>query len=111
LAQNVRVLRALPAAKATPEEIGPWTELGATLLLDGPTPGSGQSFRWREFGVPGTEFFVAGGLDPANVADAIRITGATGVDAATGVERGGRIAADLVTSFVLAARRSSERVR
>jgi phosphoribosylanthranilate isomerase len=111
LSESVCIIRACPAHEASAEALLPWTELGATPLLDGPSPGSGQRFGWHELHAPATRFFVAGGLDANNVAEAIRLTGASGVDAATGVERDGRIAPDLVSKFVLAARRSSEYVR
>lgn len=58
------------------------------ILVDGPTPGSGESHSWdelreRPFQRP---VIAAGGLNPANVADVIQTLGVWGVDVATGVE-------------------------
>lgn len=58
------------------------------VLIDGPTPGSGQSHPWhdltrREFTRP---VIVAGGLNALNVADVLEKTNAWGADVASGVE-------------------------
>ena len=59
------------------------------LLLDAATPGSGQVFDWTLAGeVPeGMRLILAGGLDPENVADAIKAVEPWGVDVSSGVER------------------------
>ena len=103
LAGEVKVLRAMSRQALTPERLEGWLELGAMPLIDGPDPGSGQRFEWDRLELP-VDFFIAGGLDPGNVARAIRATGAAGVDAATGVEVDGRVDADLVAEFVRNAR-------
>jgi len=58
------------------------------VMLDAPSPGSGQVFDWRlAEGVPdGCRLVLAGGLNPANVADAIAQVHPWGVDVVTGVE-------------------------
>ncbi len=58
------------------------------VLLDAPSPGSGQVFDWRlaeaAAGIP--RLVLAGGLDPENVADAIASVHPWGVDVVSGVE-------------------------
>lgn len=58
------------------------------ILLDGIKPGSGQSFQWTDAvalkGLP--KLILAGGLTPANVAEAISILEPYAVDLASGVE-------------------------
>ena len=57
------------------------------VLLDAATPGSGEVFDWSMAEVPdGIRLILAGGLTPANVANAIAQVHPWGVDVATGVE-------------------------
>jgi phosphoribosylanthranilate isomerase len=71
--------------------------------------GTGRRFAWdliagRDFGVP---VFLAGGLDPANVADAIRAVRPSAVDVSTGVEeRPGAKDPRKLANFFEAVRRS-----
>lgn len=58
------------------------------VMLDAPSPGSGQVFDWRlADGVPdGVRLMLAGGLTPENVSEAIEAVHPWGVDVASGVE-------------------------
>ncbi|MFP3907583.1 MAG: phosphoribosylanthranilate isomerase, partial [Acidimicrobiales bacterium] len=58
------------------------------VLIDSPTPGSGQVFDWSlaEGAPSGRRILLAGGLTPDNVADAIARVQPWGVDVSTGVE-------------------------
>jgi len=102
---------------AAPEDLAPaaaYDSVADFLLIDAKPPrdaalpgGNGLPFDWRlarDFS-PRTAWLLSGGLDPANVAEAIALTGARGVDVSSGVESApglkdeGKIAA-----FVAAAR-------
>jgi phosphoribosylanthranilate isomerase len=88
VAASVRwVIKALPAGSPKVAEAG---ELATDLLLlDAPTPGSGQLFDWSlaAEAPEGMRVILAGGLDPENVADAIAAVEPWGIDVSTGVER------------------------
>jgi phosphoribosylanthranilate isomerase len=84
------------------------------LLFDARAPreatrpgGLGKTFDWRllERLDPGVPFMLSGGLDAGNVAEALRITRAPGVDVSSGVERApGEKDPDKIRAFVSAAR-------
>lgn len=83
------------------------------LLIDAKPPkdaalpgGNGLAFDWRL--LAGRKilkpWLLAGGLTPENVAEAIRLTGAQGVDVSSGVESApGEKQSDLIQSFLRAA--------
>ena len=80
------LIKAFAAGDARLERAG---EYGAPIiLLDAPSPGSGKVFDWRlaEGAPKGRRIVLAGGLDAANVAEAIRTVHPWGVDVSTGVE-------------------------
>ncbi|MFN0126106.1 MAG: phosphoribosylanthranilate isomerase [Verrucomicrobiales bacterium] len=61
------------------------------FLLDGPHPGSGQTFDWSLAATaverhPAASFLLAGGLTAETVGDALRVVRPHGVDVASGVE-------------------------
>jgi len=62
----------------------------ARILLDGPDAGSGRSFAWglaaKLRADHAGEVFIAGGLTPENVAQAIAEANPSGVDVASGIE-------------------------
>ena len=84
------------------------------LLFDAKPPadaalpgGNGRAFDWtllRGLDLP-VPHMLSGGLDPGNVAEAIRITRALGVDVSSGVESAAGVKnADKITAFVREAR-------
>ena len=79
------------------------------ILLDSPSPGSGEVFDWRlADGVPdGVRLLMAGGLDPENVSEAIASVHPWGVDVVTGVESSpGHKDPVKVREFIAAAKRA-----
>jgi phosphoribosylanthranilate isomerase len=87
------------------------------LLFDARAPreatrpgGLGKAFDWRllENLDPGLPFMLSGGLDADNVGEALRITGAPGVDVSSGVERApGEKDPDKIRAFIRAARQAA----
>ena len=81
------------------------------LLLDAGA-GGGQTFDWRHWPAnPVGNCVLAGGLDPSNVASAVRRLSPWGVDVSSGVEGAGKGVKDAakVTEFVMEARRAAAR--
>lgn len=58
------------------------------LLLEGPHPGAGECLPWHQMVRPESPFWLAGGLTPENVGEAISALHPDGVDVSSGVERG-----------------------
>lgn len=81
------------------------------ILIDGPAPGEGVPFNWTDL-APHLDrlskpVFLAGGLTPDNVGDAIRILRPYGVDVSSGVERDRGVKdPDLIEAFCDAVRRA-----
>jgi phosphoribosylanthranilate isomerase len=117
---EVKALTGLPVMKAVglagPEDLPALTDYGLVadmLLVDAKAPkgadlpgGNGLAFDWRL--LVGRKWLrpwlLAGGLTPENVAEAIRLTGARGVDVSSGVETApGQKDSDLIRAFIAAA--------
>ncbi len=125
--ERVRAVKArfrLPVMKAIAVETGDdlrcivdYAEVADRLIFDARAPrdatrpgGLGRPFDWRLLKNldPPVPFMLSGGLNRDNVAEAIEITGAGGVDVSSGVERApGEKDADLIRGFVRAARAPS----
>lgn len=103
------IIKALPAGSSQVARADKYK--ADILLLDAPNPGSGQTFDWSLVGqVPaGVKFMIAGGLNPENVADAIRATNPWGVDVVSGVEASpGRKDPRKLREFIKNAQRAGE---
>jgi phosphoribosylanthranilate isomerase len=111
------VMKALAIeTKADLAAIAPYTGVADRLLFDARPPrdatrpgGLGKSFDWHllenlELSIP---FMLSGGLDPSNVAEALRITRAPGVDVSSGVESAPGVKdSEKIRAFIRAARAS-----
>ena len=109
------VMKALPVAeRADFERIRLYENAADRLIFDALPPreasrpgGLGRSFDWQllcdlDCAVP---FMLSGGLHAGNVAEAVHITGAPGVDVSSGVERApGEKDAARIRDFIAAAR-------
>ena len=116
------VMKALPVeTRADLSPIRLYAKVADWLLFDGRAPreatrpgGLGKSFDWRllenlRVKVP---FLLSGGLDAGNVAEALRITRAGGVDVSSGVERAPGVKdPDKIRAFVRAARAAAESLK
>jgi phosphoribosylanthranilate isomerase len=111
------VMKALPiATRADLSPIRLYANVADRLIFDARAPadatrpgGLGTPFDWTLLqGLkPNVPFMLSGGLDAANVVEAIRITGAPGVDVSSGVERApGEKDPDMIRAFIRTARQS-----
>jgi phosphoribosylanthranilate isomerase len=76
------------------------------LLFDTTTPGVGKKIDWQRFSYTGTmRWFLAGGLAPNNVAEAVQLLQPGGVDVSSGVEDGdGEKSLSLIEAFIQVAK-------
>jgi phosphoribosylanthranilate isomerase len=112
---HLPVMKALPIEqKADLAPIRIYEKVADWLLFDGRAPrdatrpgGLGKAFDWsllQNLDLK-TPFMLSGGLDPGNVAEALRITQAPAVDVSSGVERApGEKDPDKIRAFIRAAR-------
>jgi len=115
------VMKALPIAeRADLSPIRLYDKVADRLIFDASAPrdatrpgGLGKPFDWRllEGLNPGVPFMLSGGLDAGNVAEALRITRAPGVDVSSGVERApGEKDFDKIRAFIRAARQAAAEI-
>ncbi len=93
LLPNVEIIKALRVK--TPDSLSratAYSNCADTLLLDAYHPqllgGSGKTLNWESLAAfqPPLPWFLAGGLTPENVLDALRIVAPRGIDLSSGVE-------------------------
>jgi phosphoribosylanthranilate isomerase len=115
------VMKALPIAqRADLSPIRLYAKVADRMIFDARRPpdatrpgGLGKPFDWTLLkGIdPSIDFMLSGGLDAANVAQALAITNARGVDVSSGIERApGEKDPDKIREFIRAAR-EAERSR
>lgn len=112
------VMKALPIAeRADLAAVAAYEGVADRILFDARPPkeatrpgGLGRRFDWRllERVETRTPFMLSGGLDATNVAEALAITRAAGVDVSSGVERApGQKDVEKIRAFVRAARQAA----
>jgi phosphoribosylanthranilate isomerase len=90
------VIKALSIRDAADlEKIAPYRGIAGKFLLDAKAPkgselpgGNGVSFDWRILSAldPGLDYMLSGGVNAGNVAEALKVTHAPGLDLSSGVE-------------------------
>ena len=116
------VMKALPIAeRADLSPIRVYAKVADRLIFDARAPqdatrpgGLGKPFDWTLLqGLdPGVPYMLSGGLDAGNVADALRITRAPGVDVSSGVERAPGVKdSDKIRAFIRAAREAEKNLK
>jgi len=102
------LIQAFPAGSPALAKVG---DYGAdVVLIDAPSPGSGQVFDWQLAEAPdGMRLMLAGGLTATNVVEAIAQVHPWGVDVVTGVEQSPGVKDPVkVRAFVAAAKSTEE---
>jgi phosphoribosylanthranilate isomerase len=111
------IIKAVPVAEAKDvSDASAYMGIADEILFDAkPVPGAvlpggnGVPFDWRALVTARPPFALSGGLNPENVGEAIRLTGATLVDVSSGVETTPGVKdAGLVKQFIQAARLAAE---
>lgn len=114
---GAKIVKAVPVLARFGEAMRRFAEQGRVdaILLDTASyvrGGTGEKWDWMDVSqflprTAGVRFIVAGGLDPENVTDAIKILDPWGVDVVTGVEREpGKKDHEKVKAFVAAVRKA-----
>jgi phosphoribosylanthranilate isomerase len=120
-ATQIKERYGLPIAKVIPvgnaqdvQQAGAFSAVADRIMFDARPPkdasrpgGLGKPFDWSLLANINASrgFILSGGLDPSNVAEALRITRAAGVDVSSGVERApGEKDPALIRDFIRAAR-------
>lgn len=121
-ATGLPAMKALGIASAADlEQVAHYHGIADRILLDAKPPkdaaypgGHGRPFDWGLLAGldPAFRFMLSGGLDPANVAEAIRIARPAGVDVSSGVESAPGVKdARKIAEFVRAARSAAAQLK
>ena len=110
---NINPQRKLPIVKAfsisSPEDIEKAAKSNADyILLDNGGGGTGKTFDWTLLKQLERPFFLAGGLDDANVGDAVRKFSPYAVDVSSSVETDGIKDIDKILRFIKSVKAADE---
>ncbi len=111
---RLRALTEAPIIKAfsveTAEDVARAVTSSADyLLLDHGSGGTGEAFDWNLLTGINRPYFLAGGLDPGNVREALRLAAPFAVDVSSGVETDKIKDPEKIRAFVRAVREMEER--
>ena len=107
---RLKVLTGKPVIKAfritsTSEAMEASASSADMILLDSGT-GSGRTFNWQLIKEIRRPYFLAGGLDPVNAGDAVRLLDPWAVDVSSGIETDGLKDIEKMAAFAAAVRKT-----
>lgn len=109
--EEIKSLTGLPVIKAftvhSSEDLENSLRSKADMLLLDNGQGTGKSFDWDYLEDVDRLYYLAGGLDPENVGDAVKRYAPYGVDVSSGVETDGKKDHEKIRRFVAAAREAA----
>ncbi|MCD8307723.1 MAG: phosphoribosylanthranilate isomerase [Clostridia bacterium] len=92
--QKIKALSGKPVIKAfkvtSREDILRWQESSADYLLLDAGQGSGKQFDWSLLSAASRPYFLAGGINTGNIAEALKMPGLYCIDVSSGAETDGR---------------------
>ena len=103
--KNLRALTVKPIIKAFLIDAVSEESLADFILIDSGA-GSGKTFDWRQINFK-REYFLAGGLTPENVGEAIKLLKPFAVDVSSGIETDGRKDFKKMATFAEVVRRKN----
>lgn len=111
---DIRNATGLPVIRAftvsTKEEASRAAESCADYIMFDTGPGTGRTFDWSVLEDVGRPFFLAGGLTPENVGNAIERVHPYAVDTSSGIETNGHKDPDKMRRFMEAVRSADRRI-
>ena len=90
------------------EDIADIENSDADYVLIDSGQGTGKAFDWKILEGVKRDFFLAGGLDPDNVAEAVRVVAPYAVDVSSGIETDGKKDRSKMEKFVINARQTGK---
>ena len=109
LSTSAPIIKAISVQKK--DDVQKWNHTAADyLLLDHKGGGTGIAFDWNLIGETTKPYFLAGGLNPQNVSQAIAKTAPYAVDVSTGVEVSSHKCPNKIRDFIRAVTRDNNKL-